>query len=124
MEHIKTIDEKLADFGLKIRYNDAKDREPIDLSIEDGEDNVAWVWGSEPFHDIEWECNHPNECIEYEDDETQGECLLCGSWCDWHEEVSADDGYTIKERIPHTWYPRQTAGGIIGEIIDYYKRTL
>lgn len=121
MEQIKTIDDELAEYGLKIRYNDADNREPIDLSIEDGEDNVAWLWGANP-HDVEWECNHP--VVEYEDDETQGECAICGSYCDWHTEGCADesgDGYI--ERVPHNWYPRKSAGGILGEIIDYYKRT-
>lgn len=132
MKIADTIDKELEDYGLKIRYSDSDDREPIDLSIEDNEDNVAWVWGSEPFHDVEWECNHPDECIEYDDDETVGECLLCGSHCDWHYENEVvseghdeSGNYTCKtssNRKPHNWYPRKSAGGIIGEIIDYYKR--
>ena len=114
----KTIDEELADFGLKIHYSDAEDRERIDLSIEDDNDNVAWLWGATPY-DVDWECNHP--AVDYEDDEMQGECVLCGSYCDWHY---VDDGEGHKHKEPHTWYPRKEAGGIIGEIVDYYKRTL
>lgn len=131
MEHLPTIDEKLAEYGLKIRHSDDKDRELIDLSIEDGEDNVAWLWGSDPYHDIEWECNHP--AIKYGDDDERGECVLCGSWCDWHWEKEVvnegednDGNHYCQEgdvRVPHEWYPRQTAGGILGEIIEYYKRT-
>lgn len=117
MKQIKTIDEELAEYGLKIRYNDADNREPIDLSIEDGEDNVAWLWGANP-HDVEWECNHP--IVDYEDDEVQGECVVCGSFCDWHY-VDDEDGSKSKE--PHDWYPRKSAGGFLGDIIDYYKKT-
>ena len=112
---MEEIEKELKDYGLNIRYNDSKDAEPIDFSIEDGEDNVAWVWGTDS-KDVDWECNHP--IVDYDDDETVGECVLCGSYCDWHEEVSADDGHTIKERIPHNWYPRQSVGGIIEKIIE------
>ena len=119
-KHIDEIDKELAEYGLKIRYSDDKDREPIDFSIEDSEDNIAWVWGAKP-DDVDWECNH--YAVEFEDDELQGECPICGSYCDWHWETSGDDGVVIKEQVPHTWYPRKEAGGIIKEILEYYKAT-
>lgn len=102
----------LKELGLKVRESDNPERSPIDFTIEDGEDNVAWVWGE--WNGYEVECTHPN--IEYEDDETQGYCPICGEYCDWHYDISADDGYTIKERVPHQWY--EGDGGIIKKYIE------
>lgn len=119
MRQTKPIEEELADYGLKIRHSDAPDREPIDFSIEDGEDNVAWVWGMNP-NDAEWECNHPYQCIDFGDDELQGECELCGSFCDWHYGDDYDGHRGDPE--PHTWYPRKSAGGILDHILNDYKK--
>lgn len=110
---MKVIDE-LKDMGYTIYESDAPDREPVDFSLSDEEDNVAWVWGANP-NDVEYECNHPE--VEYDDDETVGECVLCGSTCDWHYEASADCGYTIREQVPHEWYLRRDVGGLIGEYL-------
>lgn len=107
------MEKELKDFGLKIRESDSPNRFNIDFTIEDEEDNVAWVWGHTPT-DIDWECNHPSQCIEYDDDETVGECLLCGSTCDWHKET---DGENYTYRVPHQWYPRKNVGGIVGKIL-------
>lgn len=122
--------EKLEDYGLAIRHNDAPDRNLVDFSIDDGEDNVAWVWGSD-YDDVDFECNHPDGCIEYDDDETVGECLLCGSYCDWHyENEVVDEGHdedgkyictTADVRHPHNWYPRQKVGGMLGDIVAKMK---
>lgn len=102
----------LKEWGLEIRESEAPDRLPIDFSICDSEDNVAWVWGKNE-DDLEWECTHP--FVEYDDDESVGECPVCGATCDWHYETSADDGYVIKERVPHEWHNQY--GGIIKQYI-------
>ena len=96
--------EELKKYGLKVYHKehradreDPDDYEPIDFSIDDGTDNVAWVWGSEPFTDYEIECNHPEECIDWGDDDECGECLLCGDQCTWNwvegEEYEGTDEY-------------------------------
>lgn len=106
--------DELKEYGLTIRESDDPERQLVDFTIEDEEDNVAWVWGGR-FDDVEWECNHPYQCIEFGDDrEEQGECLLCGSWCDWHG-VPDEHGHAYPE--PHEWYPRRNPGGMIGEIL-------
>lgn len=103
----------LKELGLKIRESDNPERAPIDFTIEDGEDNVAWVWGD---NQNSWECECSHPVVEYEDDDTTGQCPLCGQCCDWHYEESADDGYTIKERVPHYWY--KGGYGIIDKYIE------
>lgn len=115
-----SINERLAEeYDLTIFESEAPDRAEVDFSVywSYGDDNVAWVWGDKD--DYEVECNHPN--IEYEDDETQGYCPICGKYCDWSYHVSADDGYEIKERVPHEWH--EGDGGIIKEYIkEVYGR--
>ena len=112
------MEQKFKDLGLFVVWSDAKDRQPIDFSIADEDDNIAWVWGANP-NDVDWECNHPYEFIEFGDDrEEQGECLLCGSYCDWHG-VADENGYTTPE--PHEWYPRRDVGGLIGEYLEELK---
>ena len=105
--------DELREFGLSIRESDDPNRQRIDFSIEDTEDNVAWVWGDN-VNDLDWECNHPTECLEYDDDETVGTCALCGSFFDWHKE---DTGEGNLERVPHEFYPRRDVGGIIKKVI-------
>lgn len=113
------MEEELKDYGLKVYWSEADDREPIDFSISDGEDNVCWVWGSEPWKDVQIECDHPYGCVEYDDDETVGECALCGATCDWHYETNLGDDMLVKERIPHDWHMPDKIGGIVGR---YLKR--
>lgn len=109
------MEEKLKEYGLKVRWNDDPEREPIDFSVEDAEDNIAWVWGSEPWHDVQIECNHPHECVDFGDGEEQGECRICGALCDYHYEED-EDGNKVPE--PHDWYHPKKIGGIVG---DYLK---
>lgn len=109
------MEEKLKEYGLKIYWNEDGNREePLDFSINDGEDNVAWVWGAHPVNDVNWECNHPYECVEFGDKDEQCECRLCGAFGDWHY-VEDDKGNKVPE--PHEWYPRRDVGGLIGEYI-------
>lgn len=110
-EHI--IDE-LKGYDLAIRESDDRDRRRIDFSIEDKHDNVAWTWGDKP-NDVDWECDHPYQCIEFGDGEEQCECLLCGSYGDYHYEED-DQGNKVPE--PHEWYPRRSVGGLIGDYLQ------
>lgn len=112
------MEKELKEYGLTIRESDDPERQLVDFTIEDEEDNVATVWGDR-FDDVEWECNHPYQCIEFGDDrEEQGECLLCGAWCDWHG-VADENGHTYPE--PHDWYPRRDVGGMIGKYLKELK---
>lgn len=97
------LEQELKRYGLKLRHSDAPDALPIDFVIEDGTDNVAWVWGNNP-QDIDWECNHPE--VEFEKDEPIGECLICGTYCNAMRER---DG----ELVPNGWIPRKSIGGWI-----------
>lgn len=106
--------EQLEGYGLNIRESDNPERLLIDFSVEDEVDNVAWVWGNN-VDDVDWECWHPHQCIDFGDGEEQGECLLCGSWCDYHYEED-DQGNKVPE--PHEWYPRRDVGGLIGEYLE------
>ena len=109
--------DKLKDYGLNLRESDNPDRDPVDFTIESEEDNVAWVWGHSLF-DLDWECDHPYQCIEFGDGEEQCECLLCGSFGDYHYE---EDSQGNKVPEPHEWYPRRSPGGLIGKYLKELK---
>ena len=120
MEKNKIIKE-LEDMGLHIVESDAPNRENIDFSIADKNDNVAWVWGSgeeitvnDKFClDYEVECDH--SFVEYDDDEIVGYCPICGSTCDWHWE---NDGEYMS-RVPHSWNTYEEGdGGLIKKYIE------
>ena len=119
---MSAIDE-LEDMGYTLVESDDPNRQKYDFSISDGEDNVAWIWGDD--HDLDYECNHPSDCIEYGDDDERGQCILCGSWCDWgweNEEGSVEDyHWNGRERVPQEWYPRRDIGGLMKEIVDEMK---
>ena len=118
------MQDKLKELGLNVRWSDDPDREVIDFSIDDGKDNVAWVWGSEPFNDIQIECNHPEEAIDYhyDTDHHQGRCEICGAWCDVGHQTSADDGYIINEPFVVEWYQPNRIGGIVGEYLEELRK--
>lgn len=105
--------EELKDYGLTLVENDDESREPIDFIIKEDNDGVAAVWGSKP-DDVDFECSHPYQCIEFGDGEEQCKCLLCGSFGDYHYEED-DEGHKVPE--PHEWYPRRDAGGLIGKYL-------
>lgn len=109
--------DELKGYGLNLRESDSPDRDLVDFTIEDGEDNVAWVWGHNPS-DGDWECDHPYQCIEFGDGEEQCECLLCGSFGDYHYDKD-EEGHDVPE--PHEWYPRRDVGGLIGEYLEELK---
>lgn len=107
------VSDQLKEYNLAIRESNNPERQLVDFSIEDDEDNVAFVWGDKTT-DVDFECNHPYQCIDFGDGEEQGECSLCGSYCDYHYEED-DEGRKVPE--PHEWYPRRNVGGLIGEYL-------
>lgn len=118
------MEDKLEEYDLKVRYSDNPDAEPIDFEVYDEEDNVAWVWGSTP-EDVEVECTHPEQCIEYDDDEPTGICRLCGAKCGGHYE--ADYGnvenhyWRGRKVVADEWEDPKTPSGIIGEYLKELK---
>ena len=124
----KTVNEQLKEYGLTVHESEAPDREVIDFSIDDGNDNVAWVWGNgEPIavdnkaydYNYEVECDHA--IVEYGDDDEQGRCVVCGRTCDWHYEKEVVDNYPdsiteVDVRVPHEWY--EGDGGIIKRYVE------
>ena len=118
------MQDKLKELGLNVRWSDDPDREVIDFSIDDGTDNVAWVWGSNPFNDVQIECNHPEEAIDYNfgKDHHQGRCEICGAWCDVRTHTNYDDGYRVDEPYAEEWYIPNRIGGIVGEYLEELRK--
>lgn len=122
--------DKLKKFNLVVYWNesDDPDRKAIDFNIADKVDNVAWVWGNNPFNDVQCECTHPSDhgCVEFGDDDERGECLLCGATCDWHWEDDSGDvedyHWDGKSRCIDEWYTPKQIGGVIGEYIEQLKK--
>ena len=119
------MEEELKDYGLHVVWNDDQNSEPIDFAIADEDDNVCWVWGRKPNKDIQVECNHPNECVVFSDDEPTGWCELCGASCACHYETDAgnvEDYYWSGRRlVPHSWEMPDEPKGIIGDYIKKLK---
>lgn len=107
------MSDELKLYGLTVFESESPDRQFVDFDISDGEDNVAWVWG-DSLSDVDFECDHPYQCIDFGDGEEQCECLLCGSFGDYHYEKD-DDGHDVPE--PHEWYPRRDVSGLIGKYL-------
>lgn len=128
------MEKEFEKLGLKIYHkehyddsDDTDDYEPIDFSIDDGTDNVAWVWGSHPIDDVEVECNHPEAAIEWGDDDECGECLLCGNQCTWRwveeeeYEGADEDGYPVSSKSGYrdiTEWHRTGNKGLIGKYLE------
>lgn len=120
------FEEELKKLDLVKFESESEDREPIDFSISNSEDNVCWVYGSEPWHDVCVECNHPYEAIDWGDDDECGECLLCGDQCTWtwvkDEEYEGDDeyGYPISSKSEYRhineWHSTENKG-LIGKYL-------
>lgn len=108
------MNEELKQYGLHVEHSEADDREPIDFEIRDDHGELyATVWGSHPIDDVQIDCDH--DIVEYEDDETQGECAICGAVCDWHYE---DDGDGHEVRVPHDWHMPKKIYGIVGRELE------
>lgn len=116
------MEKELKDYGLHVEWSEAEDREPIDFEIRD-DNGVLWatVWGSEPWKDVQIDCDHPAECVEYDDDEPVGHCALCGAECDCHYELdegNVEDYYWSGRRlVPHEWHMIEKIGGIVGRYL-------
>lgn len=107
------MENELKDYGLHIEHSQADDREPIDFEIRNSQDELfATVWGSNPWSDVQIDCDH--DIAEFDDDETVGECVLCGGTCDWHYEY---DGEGHKRKVAHEWYHPKKIGGIVGRYL-------
>lgn len=129
------MEDELKKYGLKVYWksqeghnsDDPDDYEPIDFSIEDNDGNVALVWGSEPYRDVQVECNHPEQYIEFGDNCEQGECNICGATCDWRwtddivDEGHNEDGtyfaQTGQRRQIEEWHKPEKIGGIVGKCL-------
>lgn len=107
------MEAELKQYDLHVEHSEADDREPIDFEIRDSHDELyATVWGSHPTDDVQIDCNHP--AVEFDDDEHVGVCPICGATCTWHWDVSSDDGYEVRDKIPDQWEYPDKIGGIVG----------
>lgn len=107
------IESMLEPYGLRVYENDAPDRQLVDISVGDKEGSIATVWG-DSYSDLDFECDHPNICIEFSNSDEQCQCMLCGAYGDWHYEED-DKGNQVPE--PHEWYPRRDLGGLMGQYL-------
>lgn len=116
------MEDKLKEYGLHTEHSEAIDREPIDFEIrtDDTDELCATVWGSEPWYDVQIDCNHT--AVKYGDDDEQGECVICGEKCDWHWEEYADGDRVLQERVPQEWYFQKKIGGIVGEYLKELQK--
>lgn len=119
--------DELKENNLRVEWSEAEDREPIDFDIRDSktDERYASVWGSEPFNDVQADCEHPSRFIAYTDDDLErGHCELCGCDCDWsweHNEGNVEDyHWEGKVRVPIRWYG-DCKGEIIGKLIEKEK---
>lgn len=112
------MEEALKEYDLHVEHSEAEDREPIDFEIRDSRGELyATVWGSHPTDDVQIDCNH--DFVEYDDDETVGECPICGATCYWHYE---DDGEGHRVRTPHDWHVPEKIGGIVGKYLQELEK--
>lgn len=111
------MEDKLKEYDLHIEHSEAEGREPIDFEIRDEHDELwATVWGNDPWNDVQIDCNHP--AVEFDDDETVGECPICGATCTWHYEEYGDDGYAAKDAVVDQWEQPKKIGGIVGKYLE------
>lgn len=107
------MEEELKEYDLHIVESEKEDRCPVDFEIRDEYNTFcAEVWG-EDTEDMQIVCEHPT--VEFDDDETVGECPVCGATCTWHWDISADDGYVVKDRMVDSWEQPKEIGGIVGK---------
>lgn len=119
---MEEIDKLLKRYKLNIRESDSPGREPIDFTVEDKEDNVAWVYGK--TYAFDWECSHPVSPV-WDGDE--GRCPICGTKCEWHWEKEivdegrdAEENHTCKEGLVREvdgWEDPLKVGGLIRRYI-------
>lgn len=122
---MNNMKKELQELDLHVEYSEAEDREPIDFEIRNEADELcATVWGSNPFNDVQIDCNHPEEAIDYNYDKEhhQGRCEICGAWCDVKTHTNYDDGYRVVESYAEAWYQPNRIGGIVGEYLDKLRK--
>lgn len=105
-----TLEHDLEEYDLHVWHRPKVELncEPIDFEIlGQKDDTYATVYGSEPFNDVEIECDH--DFVEWgKSDNECGVCPLCGAKCFWHWDWSQDDdGTIIKERVIDEWSKRE-----------------
>lgn len=114
------MEEALNGYDLHIVQSNKEDRRKIDFKIlDDRGEFCAEVFGNNP-DDVEIVCEHP--AVEFDDDEHVGECPICGAWATWHWEMSADDGYTVKDKYIDSWDYQNVPGGIIGKYLEELQK--
>lgn len=116
------MEDALNEYDLHAEWSEAEDREAIDFEIRDDGDTLwATVWGSEPWNDVQIDCDHP--AVEYSDDESVGECPICGATCFWHWDGYTDgDGGVYKDRVVDQWDKPEKISGIVGEYLKGLQR--
>lgn len=116
-----TLAGDLEKYNLVVEYSEADDREPIDFEIRNEKDELcATVWGSEPFKDVQIDCEH--DFVEYSDDDNEmGVCPLCGAKCFWHWDIAYDGTAIIRERVIDGWDKSDGIGGIVGKELNRLK---
>lgn len=77
--------------------------------------------------DYEYDCIHPQDFVEFGEDDECGECTLCGSVCEWHwEKEWIDEGHDenggcvgreIKSRVITEWNKQNDSSSIVKEIV-------
>lgn len=113
-----SINEDLKEYDLHMESHKSTPVLLIDFEIKnDKGETYAEVWGSNPFDDCEVSCYH--DISEFDDDETVGECPLCGTTCNWIW-VHDEDG---KHREPYQWTKSEEIGGIIGKYLKELRKT-
>lgn len=114
------MEKELEEYDLRIVESEKEDRCPVDFEIRDNYNTFcAEVWG-EDAEDMQIVCEHPT--VEFDDDETVGECPVCGATCTWHWDISADDGYVVKDRVVDSWEQPKEIGGIVGKYLKDLPR--
>lgn len=119
--------------NLTIEHSEADDREPIDFDVRDKEtdERYATVWGSHPTDDIQWDCEHPEELIEFSDEDERAECPICGATFDWGYTPDVDEGrdkdgnYTAREievRTLGECHEAEKPSGLIGKVLKDIER--
>lgn len=131
---------EIENFGLDVYFKDEEHHNsddfddynsmPIYIEICEGPDTVATICGTDFVKDIDVECEHPECCRDWGDDDECGECLLCGDQCTWRwvegEEYEGVDEYgnvessKWGEREINEWHSTDNKG-LIGKLIEELK---
>lgn len=118
-----TLEGDLEELDMHAIYSKKEDRDPIDFEVRDDRSVFcAEVFGTKPYDDIQIVCEHP--VVEFDDDETVGECALCGATCTWHNEVVSDGDCIIKDHVVDEWDDHTAYKENNSVLGRYFKRML